>query len=370
MATAQTLNEDKAVRTKRIEEREYAKVLVYGRVFTGVPKGTAEDYEQDVLAPGSSMISAWASPDDAVSSDIDGPRVVSVERRQGEDVASDVLSVTFVGVVLLSTLVTDEYNETRRNVPTRRNAYSTTTVTWGIIAALTDASIPAPGDLLGGDGVDGSGNLAYCTGPVFNHTALPGRVLVRTEWVSQDLILRSTRVEEREYGRVKVFERILPNIPKPTPEDYEDGPFAPGSPLTATYADPGQQPSRHIDGPRVVSAVRTQEPGTDRDRLTVTYLGFVLPKAFVHNAYNETKRSAPVARDAFTTVTTTWGITASADYDTVPSPGDYLDGQSGSARSAICTAPVRFDDTRLPGRILVRADWISRHAAFAILEAS
>jgi len=173
------LHEDRAARTKEVRQEPYGTVVVYGRAFV-VPKGSAEDFLNGALAPGSPMHPAWAEPDDPPSQWVDGPRVTRAVQRQSGNAARDRLEVTFVGFKLPRPLVRNGYNETARTMPTAEGHAVRVMVTWGIAEHLGGSTEPEVGDVL-----DGGAKVptAYiCRQKMYDETSLPGRVLIRCEW--------------------------------------------------------------------------------------------------------------------------------------------------------------------------------------------
>jgi len=175
--TADDLHEKKAERTRRTEEREYGRVIIYTRILT-CPKGSIEDYENGILAPGRIMRRQWANTDDAPSRHVDGPRVVSSQRQQEEGTAQDTIQVTYLAFLLPNTRRAG-YNVTARNQPVSESALRSRIIVHGITTSLAASNMPVKGSLL-------DGGSAVCVQNSYNPTALPGRILVTSEYILPD----------------------------------------------------------------------------------------------------------------------------------------------------------------------------------------
>ena len=160
---------------------------------------------------------------------------------------------------------------------------------------------------------------------------------------------RSRSIEEREYGRVIIYGRVF-TCAKGDAEDFENGVLSPGSIMREQWADPDDDPSRFADGPRVLTSKRQQRSGTGMEAIQATYLAFILPNTR-RAGYNETARSQPRAESALRSLITVHGITTDIGASNMPTKGSALDGGS-----AVCLG-VSYNDTSLPGRILVTSEY-------------
>jgi hypothetical protein len=184
--------------------------------------------------------------------------------------------------------------------------------------------------------------------------------------LAEDERARSKRTELREYGTIVVYGRRF-TCPKGGAETYENTVFWRGKPMSRQWASSDEDVSRYIDGPRVTSVQRGQEKEGGKDNIAVTYVAFRLPRDRA-TGYNETRRLVS-GQSGYVRHIVTWGIAESETSANMPTKGSYLDGRSASSRNAKCTG-VSYDITSLPGRMLVRAEWVEHEAPGAVLEAS
>jgi len=180
------LHEHPLPRSRSIEEREYGRVIIYGRLFT-CNKGAAEDFENGVLSPGSIMRRQWADTDDAPSRFVDGPRVVGSKRQQKAGTAQDAIQVTYLAFLLPNTRQTG-YNETARSQPRAESALRSLITVYGITTDIRASNMPTKGSSL-------DGGSAVCLQVSYNATALPGRILVTSEYRLADDAVDSLGVD-------------------------------------------------------------------------------------------------------------------------------------------------------------------------------
>lgn len=178
---------------------------------------------------------------------------------------------------------------------------------------------------------------------------------------------RTTQRRNEEFGTVTYHTRVFSCPEGKTTQAALNSILALGAHMQPAWSE--EYYSLKLDGPKVYGVSVRFHPGTALNRITITFAEIHLPAPVV-TGYNETSRTKPTKRNAFSTVITTWGITTDANASNVPEPGDYLDGQSGSSRNPICVGPVTFDDTSLPGRILVQAMFVGRATRGVLLGAT
>jgi len=173
------LREQRERRGKHTEERPYGTLRVYTRVFR-CPRGKAEDFETGLLALGQPMYSIWIDPDDIENAWVDGPKVLSVQRRNLRDSGNfDELVVQFAAVILSAARVAG-YNETARTQPGSEEPYHELMETWGITARIGTSNEPDVGDML--DNAPRLPTRFRCIGKQYDDKSLPGRVFVHCVW--------------------------------------------------------------------------------------------------------------------------------------------------------------------------------------------
>jgi len=189
------LREQRERRGKHTEERPYGTLRVYTRVFR-CPRGKAEEYEEGMLALGQPMYSIWIDPDDAENAWVDGPKVLSVQRRNLKESSGNFeeFVVQFAALILPATRVAG-YNETARTQPVSEGPYHLVMETWGITKRIGASNEPDIGDML--DDARRLPTRFRCIDKQYDDTSLPGRVLVHCAW-------RRWRNDTRRWGTTYV----------------------------------------------------------------------------------------------------------------------------------------------------------------------